>query len=186
MTFDFWKRASSRWKRFYVFGFCFVLLVAITGSSTLMPLTPEEAHDLSKNLEQTQGNIRNMSVLEGTMLIFKNNVMIDLLMFVPFFGPFFGVLVTYNTGVSISAESITTSSSVSPILILFFLFLFPFTWMEFIAYSIAFSESIWLVWRLVKRKGKEELLTTLILVLTCLLLLLAAAFIEMALITLLV
>jgi len=182
LALELWKRASSRRKRFYVFSLCFLLLIVITVSGTLTPLTLEEAKDLSKDLEQTQGDIMNMTVLSGTLLIFRNNFMISLLMFIPFFGPFFGGYVTHNTGVVIAAESLTSPSPVPPTLVLLVLFVFPFTWMEFIVYSLAFSESLWLSWSLIKHKGREELLTTLILILVCLLVLLAAAFIEMVLI----
>jgi glucan phosphoethanolaminetransferase (alkaline phosphatase superfamily) len=54
--------------------------------------------------------------------------------------------------------------------------------MEFIAYSIAFSESIWLVWSIRKHRFKHELVNALILLLTCLVILLVAAFLEMAII----
>lgn len=182
MALEFWKRASPKWKRFYALGFCFLLLIGLTVAGTLTPLTPEEASDLSKQLEQTQEDVQDMSVLEGTVFIFQNNFIITLLMLIPFAGPFIGAFITYNTGVVIAAQTINTTQETHPTMVVLMLFIFPFAWMEFIVYALAFSESLWLSWCIVKRKGKEELLNALIAILICMVILLAAAAIEMVII----
>jgi hypothetical protein len=103
-------------------------------------------------------------------------------MFIPFVGPIFGLLVLYNTGVVIAAETIATSPQVSPLLTLFMLFVFPFTWMEFISYSTGFAESVWLIRRGTQGLGKRELKNAAILIAIVAVMLLLAAIIEVALI----
>jgi hypothetical protein len=164
----------------------FLLSVAVTASGVLTPLSQEEAQDLNKSLEQTQVSLENMTLLSGSLFIFRNNFLIDLIMFVPFAGPFFGMYVMHNTGLAIAAQSTMATTNPPPLLVLLLLFIFPFTWMEFLADSIAFSESIWLTWRLIQRKGKGELVNALILILACLAILMTAAFVEMAMIQALV
>jgi hypothetical protein len=182
LALSFWRKSSSRRKRLLAIGATFLLLFMIAVSGVMTPLSPEEAQSLDDQLRETQQGIQNMSLLSGGLTIFTNNFMISLVLFVPLVGPLFGVFVMHNTGTAIAAQSITASTHPPPILVLLILFIFPFTWMEFLAYSVAFSESIWLLWRIIQRKGKMELVNTLILILVCLLTLLAAAFIEMALI----
>ena len=182
LALSFWKKSSSRRKRFVAIGVSFLLLFVIAVSGVMTPLTPEDAQSLNDQLEQTQQDIQSMSLLSCGLKIFTNNFLISLVLFVPLVGPFFGIFVMHNTGMVIAAQSITAPTHPPPMLVLFILFIFPFTWMEFLAYSVAFSESIWLLWRIIQRKGKSELVNALILILVCLLTLLAAAFIEMALI----
>lgn len=182
----YWHKSSPRWKRIIAIVVAFLLSIAMAASGVLTPLSQGEAHDLSRSLEETQVSLENMTLLPGSLFIFRNNFLIDLIMFVPFAGPFFGMYVMHNTGLVIAAESIMAPTQPPPLLVLLLLFIFPFTWMEFLAYSIAFSESIWLAWRLIQRKGKTELVNALILILTCLAILMAAAFVEMAIIQALV
>ena len=74
-------------------------------------------------------------------------------------------------------------SCIPPIIIFLFLFAFPFTWLEFLAYSAAFAESVWLTWRIIQHKGKKELVNTCILISICAVMLLTAAIVEMAIIS---
>jgi len=73
-----------------------------------------------------------------------------------------------------------------PVFLIFlflFLFAFPFTWLEFLAYSTAFAESVWLTWRIIQHKGKKELVNTCIFISICAVMLLVAAIVEMAIIS---
>jgi len=177
---NYWRESSPRRKRLLTIVAAFVLSFAVTVSGVLTPLSQNEAQDLSHDLEQTQVDLENTTLLSGSLFIFRNNFIITMIMFVPLAGPFFSVYVMHNTGVVIAAESVAASTHPSPLLVLLLLFLFPFAWLEFLAYSLAFSESIWLMWRLIKRRGAEELVNALIMLLACLGILLAAAIIEMA------
>ncbi len=171
-----WKSLSESTKRILtVLGF-FLLLVMVAVAGVLTPLSGQDAETLNEELENMQENIRELDVSSSTLAIFENNFFINMIMFVPIAGPFFGSYVLYNTGLMIAAQSIV--NGIPPLSVLLFLFIFPFTWMEFIAYSIALSQSVWLTWRIIQHKGKNELKKTFILIGACIAILLAAAFIE--------
>jgi uncharacterized membrane protein SpoIIM required for sporulation len=69
------------------------------------------------------------------------------------------------------------------LLVFAFLFAFPFTWLEFLAYSIAFAQSVWLTWSIIQHKGKKELVNTCVLISICAVMLVIAAIVEMAIIS---
>lgn len=182
MVIEYWKQSTPRRKRLLAIGASFLLFICLATAGVLTPLSAQDAQTRNNDLEQTQQEVQNMPLTSGALYIFRNNFVISLITFIPFGGPFFGGFVMYNTGLAIGAQTAVSTSQISPVLVLFFLFLFPFTWMEFIAYSAAFSESIWLAWSIIKRRARSELVNALIVLLFCLGILLAAAFIEMALI----
>ena len=153
----------------------------MTVAGTLTPLSAEEAAEINRELNKTQELIMSADFFHGTTMIFGNNFVLCLIFFTPIFGLIFGFGVLYNTGVVIAAESV--SIGVHPLVGLFSLFIFPFTWLEFLAYSAAFSQSIWLTYRTIKKHAwKKELINTCIIVSICAVTLLAAAAIEMAII----
>jgi hypothetical protein len=174
LAFNFWRNAPTKMKRILTIATFFLLSIIITVAGAATPLNLEEANEMAQQLEGLRENINGQ-------LIFGNNFMICLAMFVPVAGPIFGCYVLYSTGVVIAAESIT--QGLSPLVVFVFLFAFPFTWLEFMAYSVAFAESVWLTWRIIQHKGKKELVNTCILISICAVTLLAAAIIEMALIS---
>jgi hypothetical protein len=162
-----------------VAGF-FILSLIVTIAGVLTPLSAQDSEELSKELRQTQQEMKQMDIFHSAVAIFRNNFLISLIMFVPVVGPFFGIYVLHNTGVIIAAESISNQAPALPVFLI--LFIFPFTWMEFLAYSIALSESVWLTRRIIQKKAQHELTRTVILILVVGATLLAAAFIESALI----
>lgn len=178
--FSLWKNSSPKIKRIIVImAFFFISLIVIV-AGTLTPLTDEEAVEISKELEDMRDAVLNAGAFSGTTLIFGNNFLLCLLFFIPIIGPFLGCYVLYNTGVVIAADSI--SASIHPMLSLLVLFVFPFTWLEFLAYSTALSQSVWLTWRIIQRMWKREMVNTCIMISICAVMLLVAAVIEMALI----
>ncbi|MDH5460138.1 MAG: stage II sporulation protein M [Candidatus Bathyarchaeia archaeon] len=176
MALDFWKSATTRIKKILTIAAFFLLSLIITIAGVLTPLSPSEASDIKQELEQMRENI-------SVQLIFGNNFMICLAMFIPVAGPVFGCYVLYSTGVVIAAESL--SEGLPPLIVFLFLFAFPFTWLEFLAYSIAFAQSVWLTRRIIQHRGKRELVNTCILISICAVMLLIAAIIETALIAML-
>lgn len=174
LAFDFWKNAPTKIRRILTIVAFFFLSIIIVIAGTLTPLSLEEVNEIEKELEEMRGKI-------SVQLIFGNNFMICLAMFVPFVGPFFGCYVLYSTGVVIAAESIV--QGLPPLMVFLFLFVFPFTWLEFLAYSIAFSASVWLTWRIMQHRSKKELVNACIFISICAVMLLVAAIIEMALIS---
>lgn len=171
--FNFWKKASTRMRRILTIFFFFIISIFVTVAGTLTPLGAEEAAKKREDLER----IRDLASNAGATFIFGNNFMLCLSFFIPIFGIFFGCYVLYNTGLMIAAESI--GLGMPPLLSFLLLFIFPFAWLEFLAYSAALSQSVWLTWRVIRRKGKDELVNTCIVITICAIMLLAAAFIEM-------
>jgi uncharacterized membrane protein SpoIIM required for sporulation len=158
----------------------FLVAVSVSAIGSLMPLTSEEANSINNELNQTSNTLHSLSTLSQVSFIFGNNFMLCLLAFIPLFGAFFEFYVMLSTGVAIAAISY---GQMNPPLALFSLFIFPFTWLEFLAYSIAITESFWLFWRLIHKKGKREIKNASILISISAVLLLVAAIIETAIIS---
>ena len=148
----------------------------MTCVGTLTPLSKQEAEEINQDLENLRENI-------SVQYIFGNNLLICLVMFIPIVGPIFGLYALYNTGVVIEAQIVAASSTgLSPILVFFVLFLFPFTWLEFISYSTAFAESVWIIRRFTQRLGRREIKNAAVLIAIVTILLLIGAVIETVLI----
>ncbi|MEM3703208.1 MAG: stage II sporulation protein M [Candidatus Bathyarchaeia archaeon] len=167
-------------KRVFTILAFFLISIAVTVAGALTPLTSEEVTEIGRELEQTREYISSTDMFRGATLIFGNNFILCLSFFVPFVGPFFGCYVLYSTGVVIAAQSL--SEGVNPMLNFLLLFIFPFTWLEFLAYSTAFAQSAWLSWRIIQRNWRRELVNTCIMISICAITLLIAAVIEMAII----
>lgn len=178
MALKFWKKSSSRFKRFVTIILFFLLSIAVTMAGILTPMSSQEAQDRAKDLNTTQEQISSMPVWEMTLAIFENNFLICLLMFIPLVGFFIGSYVLYNTGLVIGAIGLTNAAHVSGMLVFFALFILPFSWLEYIAYATGFSGDLWLSWRIIKGKGLWELKRTAKLVAISAGLLLAGAIIE--------
>jgi uncharacterized membrane protein SpoIIM required for sporulation len=185
MVLDFWKYSSSRTKRVWtIIGFFFLSLI-ITVAGVLTPLSSEDAKAISEETEETRETFESMHGVQRTAFVFGNNFMISLIMFVPVVGPIFGCYVLYSTGVVIAADSIAIAENVHPLLYFVLLFVFPFAWLEFIAYSVALAGSFWLTWRIIQRRFRSEIVTTGLFISICAVTLLLAAVIEIAIIALL-
>jgi hypothetical protein len=179
---NLFKSYSSRNKRIITIAIFFILGIIATSIGAMQTLTQQEATDINNELDQLRSNVT-------VQYIFGNNLFICLLMFIPVFGWIFGFIALYNTGVVIAAQSMTSAAhGVSPLLLFFTLFLFPFTWLEFISYSVGFAESFWLLLRGIQRlmnkipSFRRELRNLSMLITIVTLMLLAGAVIEMALI----
>jgi uncharacterized membrane protein SpoIIM required for sporulation len=183
MVLSFWKNSPSRVKRVMtITGFLFLSII-ITIAGVLTPLSSEEADTISNELDDTRRTMDSMPVVQQTSFIFGNNLMICLAAFVPIAGPIFECYVLYSTGVVVAADSI--SEGMNPLLVFLFLFIFPFAWLEFIAYSVAIAESVWLTWRIIQRRFRSEIVTTCVFISICAVMLWLAAVIEVAIISLL-
>ena len=164
--------------RMIVFLIVFVLCIIATVIGALARVEPPEA----QNMVQEMDKIRNIAKVAGVQLIFGNNLMYTLVMFVPVVGPGFGFYVLYNTGRILAAYG--AISKVNPVLTFLFLFALPFTWMEYISYTLAISESIWMTYAIIKRNLRNELTTMSIIIVICNILLLLGALIETSLMSL--
>lgn len=180
MALSIWKGFSSKVKRILTVLIFFLVSVTVTVAGVSTPLTMGEASEINEELGKMQEYVSTVDLFRGATLIFGNNFVLCLSFFVPFVGPLFGFYVLYSTGVVIAAQSIC--NGVNPHIAFLFLFFFPFTWLEFLAYSAAFAESAWLSWRIIKRDWRREIVNACIMISICAVTLLVAAFVEIAII----
>jgi hypothetical protein len=110
--------------------------------------------------------------------IFENNITLCLLFFIPFFGTAFMAFVGYNTGIVLSALALLNPQSGSPVALALTLFLFPWTWMEFVAYSLASNAGLMVIISAIGRRLKIEARTFLITLAIAAFLLAVGAIIE--------
>ena len=178
MALTFWKESSSRFKRVLTIVLFFLIAIAITMAGILTPMSSQDAQSRAQDLNTTQEQTSSMPLWEMIFAIFEHNFLICLIMFIPLAGFAIGSYVLYNTGLVIGAVGMTTSTHVPGTLIFLALFLFPHSWLEYIAYSTAFSGNLWLSWRIIKGKGLWELRRTVKLIAICAGLLFAGAIIE--------
>ena len=151
LDFSFWTKASTRRKRIYTAIFVFAVAFILTIIGSLLPVSPQTAQQTSDQLNATVNAHRASGTLPE--YIFVNNFSICLVMFIPILGPVFGFTVLFGTGYAIS--SIAQVQGVPAPLLDFLQLLTPVFWIEFIAYSIAISESIWLLRRLLQKRVWE-------------------------------
>lgn len=146
----------------YISGF-------ILGSQTTLSL--DDAVLIRSQVEQI--------VVSGPLVLrlAQNNIEICLIFFIPIFGALFMALVSYSTGLVISALSLL-STSVTRLQLLQMAFLFPWTWLEGIAYSLAASEGVLFLLGVLTRRFREEGKTLLKTILVCVALLIVGAVIE--------
>jgi hypothetical protein len=114
--------------------------------------------------------------INSPLQIFANNLLISLLMLVPFVGPPSAAFVIYNTGLFFSALSITTN--VPPIVAVIAPLITVYGALEFIAYGFFFHHGLRFSYTVLRRRLKEELRPALFMVVIGTIVLLSAAFLE--------
>ena len=190
LDFSFWTNASQKRKRIYSIIALFIIAFLVTVIGSYLPLSPSDAQTISQNLNSTLNQNRANNTL--TQYIFLNNFGICLAMFIPVFGAALGMFILFDTGVALGAIAATQGY---PVWVgLASLVITPVFWLEFISYSIAMAQSIWLFRRLIKAIASKEpgqgriilwseLKWTAIFIGTCAGLLVIGAFVEVWLIT---
>jgi len=176
MSMIWWKNVSSLSKRLMMTAFVLVTLVVILSIGTLMPISQSEAQATDKQLTDQVNYLGDNGLL--VPYIFGNNLMITLIMFIPFVGPIFGAYVIFNTGTIIAARSV--AEGIPPLFWVGALLVNPIFWLEFAAYSLAVSASIWLTLRIFQHRTLHELSNTTKFVTISAVLLLAGAIVETA------
>lgn len=177
MSLAIWRNASSKRKRIYSTILVLIIALVITVVGSYMPIDPQEASQISNDLNQTRNSLIENGVL--MQFIFGNNFFICLLMFIPIIGPFLGGYTLFNTGTVIGAIS---AAEGIPAILALAVTLIPIGLIEYTAYSAAMTESIWLFRRLLQGHGLREIKNAGILVTICAVLLVLGAIIETALI----
>ena len=169
----FWKNASSKRKRIYSAIFVFIVIYLLFFIGSLIPINHQDATQLVDQLKQTITE----NQANGTLpqFIFIQNFRISLIFFIPVIGPAFGILSFVTSGYVIGAEA--QVFGIPPVLYSSLELLNPIFLIEFMVYSTAISESIWLLRRLIQRRFRE-LKNTAILIGICAGLLAIAAIVE--------
>ena len=175
---SFWTNASSKRKRIYSIIIIFVLAFIVTVIGSYIPISHQYAQSISNSLNSTVNTHKSNGTL--TEYIFFNNFSICLVMFIPIIGPIIGFIILGNTGIALGAISYVQGYPVWVVLISELLT--PVFWLEFIAYSTAIAESIWLIRRLMQGRWRE-LKNTAILIGICAAILIVSAIIEVWLIS---
>lgn len=168
-----WFDMKRRWV--WVVAF-FAAAVIIMAAGAAMPVNPTDAQT---SYNELQTEFKYIATVPG---IFGNNFFQSLIMFTPFIGPLYGALVFFNTGIVIAIIASATNTNAG--LLLMTLFLYPHTWLEFIAYSLAMSQSVFLSIAIVRGRFRQELVRTCVIMAVCVLILLLAALLEVILIAL--
>jgi len=174
-------QVASRRNRFLAFLFALFLCIAATSMGALSKVNYSEAQVIIEDFEKMEDALQTA----GIQLIFGNNMMYCLVMFIPFAGPIGGLYVLYSTGKVLAAWSSTLGTD--PMLLFLSLMIYPHAWMEYVSYSLAVSESMWLSFCMLKygfRGFRAEIINAAKYISICAVLLLIGAFIEVALITL--
>jgi uncharacterized membrane protein SpoIIM required for sporulation len=154
----------------------FVVAVTIMAVGAKLPVNPTDAQT---SYNELQTEFKYVATVPG---IFGNNFFQSLILFTPFVGPLYGALVFFNTGTVIAIIASATNSDAG---VQFAeLFIYPHTWLEFIAYSLAMSQSVFLSTAVVRERVRQELVRTCIIITVCALILLIAAIFEVTLIAL--
>jgi hypothetical protein len=174
MSLGIWRNASAKRKRILSTIIMFIIALVVTVAGSLMPVDLQQARQINNELNQTVTAAQQNGTLVQS--IFSNNFLITLIMFVPVFGPGFGFYVLFSTGAAINAIAIAQGYPL--FLVLFSLVLTPVFWLEFVVYSTALAESIWLFRRILQGRGLRELKNLGILVAVCAGLLFLGAVIE--------
>lgn len=176
---SFWTNASSKRKRVYTIIFIFVLVAIVTFVASYIPVSQSDANSISSSINGTV----NMHKSNGTLTeyFFLNNFEICLAMFIPIIGPILGLGIMGSTGYALGA--ISKVQGYPPWVAMVSELLLPVFWLEYIAYSAAMAESIWLTRRLFQGRWME-LKNTAIMIVICAAILVVSAAIEAWLISL--
>jgi hypothetical protein len=158
--------------RFALFFLSLAIFIASFIFGSMAPLSRQEAQVIIDEFNTQIGS--NPTAYQ----IFANNVTLCLLFFVPFFGTAFMTFVGYNTGVVLSALSLLSPQSGNAVTLALTLFLFPWTWMEFAAYSLASSAGLMVIISAIGRRLRMEARRFLIALAIATFLLIVGAIIE--------
>jgi hypothetical protein len=169
-------RVATLRNRILVMVVAFVFCMAITVAGATSKIGSSDAQNIVGDFDKTAQMLNTIGVED----IFGHNLMYCIMMFVPVFGPYLGAIVFYSTGRVAAAFGAT--SGVDPLVLLLTVFVYPSSWLEYVSYSLALSESLWLIYAAVKYRGRgfrNELTTAAKVMAICAVMLLLAAFAEM-------
>ena len=152
-----------------------VLLFALLAAGSIFPLGSEEAEELTKKIQEMDGENLEMQ-------IFLNNFLITAVGYIPFIGPCIVGYAIFHTGRYLGWLSAQTG--IPAIFSIFFTVVTVYGVLELMGYGLATAESLTISYQILRARHllKKEVKFLLIAVALSAALLLAAAFIEGALI----
>jgi hypothetical protein len=156
---SFWLTASPKRKRIYSTFFFLILSVLATLAGMFVQLPQDQAQAIYNQLNQTSSSPTLMTD------IFLNNFPLCLLMFIPLAGLGIGLFILFSTGMAfravfdIQAANGLSSSAVSGInpttAIIVLVAAGAVFVLEYVSYTIAMTESVWLFRRLLQKRWRE-------------------------------
>jgi hypothetical protein len=175
---SFWLNASPKRKRIYSTLFVLVLAVLATMAGMFVQLPKDQAQAVYDQLNQTSSSPTLMTD------IFLNNFPLCLLMFIPLAGFGIGMFILFSTGMAfravfdIQAANGLSTSSVSDInpttAILVLVAAGAVFVLEYVSYTIAMTESVWLFRRILQKRWREVKVLCMLIVLVAVLLAIGA------------
>lgn len=151
----------------------FLISFAVTLAGTFSSMSPSEAQGIYQEFQEALPHLLSVQA------IFQNNLMYALIMFIPVLGPLSAFYVLYSTGRVIAAFAMVSNGE-NPAFLFILTFFLPHAWIEYTAYALAISQSLWLTLRIAQRRSlKAEVKNTCMSIAACSALLLLGAVIEM-------
>jgi hypothetical protein len=163
---------SKRRIRLTLFIVSLTILITVFILGSMAPLSRQDAQAIVNDFQSTIGTSPTASQ------IFVNNAIITIQSFIPVLGIVNMAQTSYYSGLVYSAIVTVTPSSPSPLALDFATFLFPWTWLEFAAYSLASSEGLMIIVAAITRSLRREVRRLLITIAIAMALLAIGAFIE--------
>jgi hypothetical protein len=157
---SFWLTASPKRKRIYSTFFVLILSVLATIAGMFVQLPQDQAQAIYNQLNQTSSSPTLMTD------IFLNNFPLCLLMFIPLAGLGIGMFILFSTGMAFravfdiqAANGLSSSAAVSGInpttAILVLVAAGAVFVLEYVSYTIAMTESVWLFRRALQKRWRE-------------------------------
>jgi len=174
MTMEEEKKIEFPVSRLFLTLILMAVAIFVCMLGTFMPVDVKTANETAQEFEKAREYIVSVPY------VFGNNFMHCLIMFIPMVGVAYGMFIMFNTGYII--EMLAVAQGIPAPIAFISLFLLPFTWMEFICYSIAMGQSIILTFKLFKGKIREKFNETYRWITLCAVILLISALIEVVLI----
>jgi hypothetical protein len=140
-------------KRVRLFFLLLAISIIIIFVSSSLPVSVTSANETQTKVDNQVHDLKASNSL--MQFIFGNNLIISIVMMLPFAGTGFGMFVLFNTGKVIGAEAV--AQSVSPLVMNVALFSTPVFWLEFFAYSLAMTESIIFTYYAITHRARQEI-----------------------------
>jgi hypothetical protein len=172
------QRLSNR-QRIAIFTAILSLAIALTFIASTLPATSSYGREISEELNSSVNVSDPFDTATG---IAGHNLILSMLMGIPFVGVIIGLAIMGNTGYAISAltsfQAPGSGIKITGPVAFSTLALLPFFWLEFISYSIMMTQSITLGYSLIRGGAREEGKRTLMTLGIVTLLLVVGGFIE--------